>query len=47
MDIFEVKEVKSSEKMFKADIKDPSDIMGKYMAAFRRSAQKRWEKKLT
>lgn len=32
--------------MFKSEIKDSGDITGKYVSAFKRGVNKRWEKKL-
>jgi hypothetical protein len=47
MDLFEAKDIKSSDKMFKIEIKDASDNTAKYIAAMRKTAQKRWEKKMS
>ncbi len=45
MDLFEKKDLKP-ELMFKSEIKDSGDITGKYVSAFKRGVNKRWEKKL-
>lgn len=45
MDLFEKKDLKP-EQMFKTEVKDAGDITGKYLGAFRRGVNKRWEKKL-
>lgn len=45
MDIFEKKELRA-DQMFKGDVKETSDLAGKYLSAMRRGVQKKWEKKL-
>lgn len=45
MDLFEKKELRA-DQMFKSDIKDSSDITGKYLSAMRRAVHKKWEKRL-
>ena len=45
MDIFEKKDLRA-DQMFKGEVKDTSDLTGKYISAMRRAVQKRWEKKL-
>ena len=32
--------------MFKQEVKDAGDVTGKYVSAFKRGVNKRWEKKL-
>ena len=46
MDLFEKKDLRP-DQMFKAEVKDAGDITGKYLGAFRRGVNKRWEKKLS
>ena len=45
MDIFEKNELRA-DQMFKGEVKDTSDLAGKYLTAMRRGVQKKWEKKL-
>lgn len=45
MDIFEKKELRA-DQMFKTEVKDSSDLAGKYLSAMRRAVQKKWEKRL-
>lgn len=46
MDIFEKKDLRA-DQMFKTETKDASDVTGKYLSAFKRGVNKRWEKKLS
>lgn len=45
MDIFEKKDLRP-DQMFKTEVKEGNDLAGKYLAAMRKNANKRWEKKL-
>lgn len=45
MDIFDKKDLRA-DQMFKNEVKDGTDLAGKYVSAMRKNVNKRWEKKL-